>query len=392
MGGGKGKVLQYTIDHSNPFYKLYICLGEIMQNLDLSWIWPHYCPSASNDCFIDDILIPWYKLGSNLNYFQNIYNETWILQEQEFQWQPNEPNGKSFETHIACRRDGCRDYDKYVSAYFFCSIPAKTQFRLRGLCLKTALDTEYVPLSMVAGQLVWMGAAGTWVVYDKKWNSIVQGSSARAVSKSTHQSLLLGLRDWKIFNDFACFGDDYETKLSLTACTNEEFNCDNAKCVPIHSRCDGIPYCPDRSDEKGCDILVADESYNSAVADLKFKNISLRISTEIVSFLMINDVEGKIRLKYRIKIEWKDSRLIYKNLKMDYLKNQLNEAEEDSIWKPVLQLLDSDTHTRNTHGRDQILVSRDPLSLTYTADLSYLYNALFYPGDLNSLVFITTKR
>ena len=245
---------------------------------------------------------------------------------------------------------------------------------------------------MVAGQLVWMGAAGTWVVYDKKWNSIVQGSSARAVSKSTHQSLLLGLRDWKIFNDFACFGDDYETKLSLTACTNEEFNCDNAKCVPIHSRCDGIPNCPDRSDEKGCDILVADESYNSAVADLKFKNISLRISTEIVSFLMINDVEGKIRLKYRIKIEWKDSRLIYKNLKMDYLKNQLNEAEEDSIWKPVLQLLDSDTHTRNTNGRDQILVSRDPLSLTYTADLSYLYNALFYPGDLNSLVFITTKR
>ena len=362
------------------------------KSTNLSWVWHHYCPSETNDCMIKNIIIPWQKIASNLTYFQHLNNESWVLQEQDFPWAPTEPNGKSFEPSIACHREGCRDYDKFSSASFFCSIPNKTRFRLRGLCSETALDTEYVPFSITSNQLVWMGATRTWMIFEKTWNSISQGISAKAVSKSTPDSLLLGLQNWQIFDDFACFGENYETKLSLTACTNEEFNCDSAQCVPITSRCDGIPDCEDRSDEKACNILVADENYNSAIGDLKFENISLKIFTEIVSFQMINDVEGKTRFKYRISIEWKDSRLIYKNLKMDYLKNQLNEDEEGSIWKPELQLLDSETHTRNIHGRDKILVARDPLSLSYAADLSNLYNALLYPGDINSLIFKTTRR
>ena len=93
--------------------------------------------------------------------------------------------------------------------------------------------------------------------------------------------------------------------------------------------------------------MVQDENYNAAIGDLKFGNISLSIDTSIISFLEINDIEGKIRVKYRLHVEWRDSRLIYKNLKLDHLKNELNIEEKIMIWKPLLQILDSETHYRN---------------------------------------------
>ena len=50
-----------------------------------------------------------------------------------------------------------------------------------------------------------------------------------ASSKSTGESLLLGLRKWQVFNDFACFGEFGDTQLSFTGCTDLEFNCDSAQ-------------------------------------------------------------------------------------------------------------------------------------------------------------------
>ena len=61
----------------------------------------------------------------------------------------------------------------------------------------------------------------------------------------------IGVQDWKVFNDKDLFCPDSQ-RLSLSSCSQSEFNCDDGSCVSMEKRCNQVSECPDESDEYNC--------------------------------------------------------------------------------------------------------------------------------------------
>ena len=173
-----------------------------------------------------------------------------------------------------------------------------------------------------------------------------------ATSKASRESALLGTHDWVIFNESrTCTSEfEYHTKLSLTACTDTEFTCDNGLCVDMDERCNGRVNCLDQSDETDCDIIVATSSYKKDMNPppmAQEDKAKIIVSIELNEFLGIDEIAQSFHLSYELTSRWKDPRLTYHNLKKNENQNVLTKQEQSSIWTPTLILM-------NTKARETI--------------------------------------
>lgn len=111
----------------------------------------------------------------------------------------------------------------------------------------------------------------------------------------------------------------------MSACSPEQFPCDNGQCVPQGKRCDLRPDCSDETDEKFCKVVNLPLNYSPAVPPppTEEDSLSLLLSVEICSVREFELVGFKIALDLVIRIEWKDTRLEFFNLKDDILFNRV---------------------------------------------------------------------
>ena len=117
-------------------------------------------------------------------------------------------------------------------------------------------------------------------------------------------------------------------------------------------RCDQLPDCEDRSDEKGCQLIVLNEGYNKDVApfsyvppctDARILPAQVNVSIELFSVMSIDEVDNSIDLKFEIKLEWFDHRLTYNNLKENRVfLNKLNTTDLERIWLPLITYQNTD--------------------------------------------------
>ena len=99
-----------------------------------------------------------------------------------------------------------------------------------------------------------------WILTDAK-------SEVTAISRANKLSYLLGKHKWTISNDdYECSeGKPYTTMLKLTGCKEDEFTCNDGQCIKMEERCNQIPDCRDKSDEKRCQLVVLDLGYKKEV-------------------------------------------------------------------------------------------------------------------------------
>lgn len=351
--------------------------------------WLYY--KKKNVLATDFITIPWIKDRNDNNNIslKYMYDNSTLSFTSKFPWAAGQPNGKDFQNTIACNSQGCYDFNEFDENNFLCELQRFKKFRLRGLCSKTVFDTDYTPTSSYAN-FTWIGSDSSHIKNNDSWYINVYGSNAYAVSYADLVNLLIGTTKWKVFKDKRCSDEEmYEINLSLNACSDEEFNCQNGDCIDIQLRCDGRPDCKDGTDERDCHILNTDSAYNKDVKDTD-ETSKMNIHFYLINILDVNEKDGTIRIQFRLVIEWTDSRLCFNNLKEKYFLNKLTEPETSKIWKPSIVLHDTDLLNRNVHEEEIVYIKRG--GQPKTAEISMLYNALVYSGKENILSLQTSLR
>ena len=132
-----------------------------------------------------------------------------------------------------------------------------------------------------------------------------------------------------------------------------------------------MPNCRDKSDEKGCQLLVVEDGYNKKIPPIvpiggdDFNPTKVAISISLLKIVSMEEVQHKISLQFEITLEWRENRATYHNLKVKTSLNALTDADIGRLWLPyviysntdmkeAVQLDDSLPPTRTT-----VLVARE---------------------------------
>ena len=174
---------------------------------------------------------------------------------------------------------------------------------------------------------------------------------------------MLGKQNWTVGNDnLRCHEekgqerDGYRTELKLSGCTQGfafdngggmvlanygEFTCDDGQCVNMTYRCDQLPQCKDKSDEKGCDLLTLPEGYNKIVPPFSMNKssivpVSVNVSLRLLTVIDIDENDNTIDLQFEIILTWRDYRISFSNLKDQSFLNALTDKNIQSLWLPLV--------------------------------------------------------
>ena len=285
--------------------------------------------------------------------FTDHYTQTAISPEM---WLDSQPNGGLREQCTlwkASSLDG-RLYDapcKYAIRKMkcHCQFDRRPILRLRGLCAESKMDTHFT-LMNVNGSVVFMGLTGTKISFLENmfiWQISLILEKTRAVTSARESTFVLGRQPWSIEGDSAeCSeGKPYHTQLKLSGCnTNGEFTCDDGQCITMTQRCDQIPDCRDKSDERRCNMLVTEEGYNKEVPPFRISSnersivpVGVMISINLLKIVDIKESEHKIDFQFEITLQWNENdRVLYHNLKLDNSLNALSKEDISKLWLPLV--------------------------------------------------------
>ena len=242
-------------------------------------------------------------------------------------WAPGEPNGDVRENCAVLQPAfGISDYacENFRSHACLCERTPAPYVRLRGLCPESEVrDSLFQPKNdLINFSKLTLTSLRTMIDYDKDtktWKLTDAESNVTAFSKAPFESFTLGRHNWTIKGDKGCSedGKEYQAELKMSGCQERSFTCNDGECVSIGQRCDEIPDCRDKSDEKKCDILHLEESYNKNVPPIltRSQQVKLSVSIDILKLVDIKEEDYSIEIQFSITLKWNEPRAIYQNLK-----------------------------------------------------------------------------
>ena len=137
-------------------------------------------------------------------------------------------------------------------------------------------------------------------------------------------------------------------------------------------RCDQVTNCADKSDERGCQLVVLEESYNRKVAPIRTVSdtdftvvpVPVTVSMTLMKIVSMEEVQHSIDFQFGITLEWKDQRLAYHNLKQKTQLNALTDEEIVQLWLPRVIYTNTDQKETTRLGaewewRTSVTISRE---------------------------------
>ena len=264
-----------------------------------------------------------------------------------------------------------------------CQYPQQPMLRLRGLCEGSAVNQLFTPKQLpydpnetpMKVSLILVGFS-TQITYNKtggQWKLTDAKSNVSAFSRAPKTSYVLGKHNWTVSNDVLQCGDGkpYNTALKLTGCKETgEFTCEDGQCITMEERCNQVPDCRDKSDERGCQLILFENGYNKNIPPIKraFDGgpipAGVSISITLLKVVDIDETGHSIHLQFEISLRWKENRVEYRNLKEKTSINALTEGEIRQLWLPLVIYQNTDQRESTRLGVEwewvtRVLVTRE---------------------------------
>ena len=326
-----------------------------------------------------------------------------VVQNFTQPWLGSKPDGGEVEN---CARllnentwsDIYCDYPNYAC---MCSHKSTTTLRLKGLCPSSAIDVHYKPINQQTDirKMKLQGLTQTSIEYvaqEKMWKIYVTDSNVTGISKVSHASFTLGKHNWTIKGDEGCnSGDTYITELKMSGCQEDEFTCNDGQCVRMDQRCNQLPDCRDKSDERNCGILILEDGYNMEVPPVTSSEpVHVSVSIDLLRLVDINEEDYSIEIQFEIILKWKEKRATYQNLKKQDSLNTLSQKDINALWLPkvIYENTDQKETTRlgsNWEWETKVIVRKEVENGTMSG-LESVDETEIFEGSQNRLVMNQT--
>ena len=119
--------------------------------------------------------------------------------------------------------------------------------------------------------------------------------------------------------------------------------------------------------------------------------VAIDVSIKLLKMMGINERENTIDLQFEVRLEWRDHRITYNNLKREIFLNALTEVDKNSIWLPIVIYANTDQKETTRLGwieewSTEVVVSRDG-NLSRFALESKPYKACFKVKSMTVYIF-----
>ena len=237
------------------------------------------------------------------------------------------------------------EYCKSIELCTICSIAETPVFTLKGLCNNGAMfDWNYY---FVPNNLYQIGTFESYkrsqkiISKDGNWQLTVAGANIELKGSDSP----IGRKKWR-WNDSACKNYNLQQRnLTFSICNfGKEFTCSNGYCVSMQSRCNGINNCLDGSDEERCNQLEIPNSYSKIDPpppegkvtgrgkNMEYTHVQTNIIIENIDF--IDAANMKMGMTMELQMNWKDTRLMFKNISPGVRRLVTDEVKE-KLWLPI---------------------------------------------------------
>ena len=285
-----------------------------------------------------------------------------------------------------------------------CKHEPEKYLEFRGLCPNSQVDRFYKPTKDLTDstKIGIQGLKQTLITYnddEEVWVLNVPGTNVTGRSRAAHASFTLGKHNWTIEGDKGCSGgEEYVTELKMSGCQDGHFTCSDGECVSMELRCNQLPDCRDKSDERNCDILVLEEGYNKRVPPIHdaHKNLNVSVAIELLKLVDINEEDYSIEIQFEISLMWMDNRAIFHNLKQSDSLNALSQEDIEKLWLPkvIYENTDQKETTRlgefgNGEWETRVIVVREVSNGTMSG-FEYMDETEIFSGAENSLMMNQT--
>ena len=153
----------------------------------------------------------------------------------------------------------------------------------------------------------------------------------------------MGRRDWELESP-VCGQQEGIRTLLLTNCAEDQFTCDDGKCIDRNHRCDQKYDCLDRTDESSCDIVLFPASYKKSLvprSDSGDQKSLPVVLNAIIKSVDIDTMKTAMTLAFQLKQTWFDNRLEYVNLKIDSSLNRVSFNLMKNLWSPEVSFVNT---------------------------------------------------